>query len=282
MTQIAIVTGGGSGIGAATAARLASAGYRVAVSDIDIESARSVAEQCGNGAWAIGCDVTDPSQVADLFAEVATHGELTALVNNAGAGGSQTGILEFDLDGWNATLTLLVTSAALCTHHAAKAMAGGGAIVNVASVASFGPGYSPLAYAVAKAGVLQLTKVTAAELAHRGIRVNAVCPGMILTGIYTSGFKDYPAAAAMVDAHMQKQAPKAQPLQTAGLPEHVADNIVHLLSDQAAFVTGTHLIVDGGMLVGPRHSWDPEIWEQRQKDREALYASAIAAAANGE
>ncbi|ALE16056.1 3-oxoacyl-[acyl-carrier protein] reductase [Altererythrobacter epoxidivorans] len=281
MAKIALVTGGGSGIGAATALKLAETGYRVCVADIDRESAERVAAECGNDAEAVECDVTDGDAVAAMFAEVARLGQLSALVNNAGAGGSQTGILEFDLEGWNSTLRLLLTSAALCTHHAAKAMSDGGTIVNVASVASFGPGYSPLAYAVAKAGVLQLTKVTAAELAHRGIRVNAVCPGMILTGIYTAGFKDFPAAAQMVDAHMRKQAPKAQPLQIAGIPEHIADNIAHLLSDKASFVTGTHLIVDGGMLVGPRHSWDPEIWEQRQQDREALYASAMAAAANG-
>jgi NAD(P)-dependent dehydrogenase (short-subunit alcohol dehydrogenase family) len=277
-SRIAIVTGGGSGIGAATAARLAAAGYTVAVSDIDRDSAERVAREAGAGAWAIECDVTDPAAIAAMFAETTGRGRLTVLVNNAGAGGSQRGIGDLDVGEWDATMDLLLRSAAICTHHAAGAMHEGGAIVNVASVASFGAGYSPLAYAVAKAGLLQLTRVTAAELAHRNIRVNAVCPGMILTGIYTAGLKDHPRAAERVAAGLREQAPKSQPLQIAGMPEHVADNIVHLASDAAAFVTGTHLTVDGGLLVGPRHSWDPAAWEERRAQRERLYAEALAEA----
>ena len=276
MSRIAIVTGGGSGIGATTVRKLAASGDTVAVADIDGASAAKVAEEAGNGTWAIQCDVTDPAAIAGMFAEVARRGPLSVLVNNAGAGGSQRGIADLDVGEWDATMDLLLRSAAICTHHAVGAMSGGGAIVNVASVASFGAGYSPLAYAVAKAALLQLTRVTAAELAHRNVRVNAVCPGMILTGIYTAGLKEMPKAAAMVDAGMLMTAPKAQPLQIAGLPEHVADNIIHLASKASAFVTGTHLLVDGGMLVGPRHSWDPAMWEERRAAREKMYAEAMA------
>lgn len=275
--RTALVTGGASGIGRATALKLAGDGARVVLADIDEEGARAVADQCGGEAIVLACDVTDGDAIDSAFDRIAEEcGRLDILVNNAGAGGSQVGIAEFDLAGWDATMSLLLRSAAICTHRAVGLMETGGAIVNVASVAAFSAGYSPLAYAVAKAGLMQFTKVTAAELAHRGIRVNAVCPGMIVTGIYSSGFKNMPNAAAMIDTHMRAVAPNAQPLKLAGLPEHVADSICHLASDASAFVTGAHLLVDGGMLVGPRHSWDPETWAARQKDRERLYEAAAA------
>ena len=273
---VALVTGGGSGIGRATGVKLAAQGFDVVFADIDIESATQAAAECGGNNVAMHCDVTDPASIAKLFEAL---GPIAALVNNAGAGGSQQDIANLDIGEWDDTMALLLRSAAICTHHAIRKMEHGGAIVNVASVASFSAGYSPLAYAVAKAGVLQLTKVSAAQLAHRDIRVNAVCPGMILTNIYTNGLDEYPTAAAMVAKQMEATAPNAQPLRKAGLPDHVADSIAYLLSDEAAFVTGTHLVVDGGMLVGPRHSWDPAMWEERRKAREALYAHAIAGGA---
>jgi NAD(P)-dependent dehydrogenase (short-subunit alcohol dehydrogenase family) len=135
---------------------------------------------------------------------------------------------------------------------------GGGAIVNTASIAALQTGAAPTAYSVAKAGVLHLTTMAAADLAKHNIRVNAICPGFITTNIFTSALGIEGEKRAMANAAIGAIAAKAQPLQRAGRPEDIAAAVAYLASDDAGFVTGTHITVDGGMTIGPRHSWDAE------------------------
>jgi NAD(P)-dependent dehydrogenase (short-subunit alcohol dehydrogenase family) len=136
---------------------------------------------------------------------------------------------------------------------------GGGSIINTASIAGVQSGAAPIAYSVAKAGVIHLTRIAAAELARNGIRVNAVCPGLILTNIFTANTDRIPPAAApAVKAAMAHVAPNAQPIAKAGLPEDIAKAVLFFASTDSAFVTGEHLLVDGGLFIGPRHAWDPE------------------------
>jgi NAD(P)-dependent dehydrogenase (short-subunit alcohol dehydrogenase family) len=134
---------------------------------------------------------------------------------------------------------------------------GGGAIVNTASVASLSTGMAPTAYSVAKGGVLHLTKLAAADLAKHRIRVNAVCPGFITTNIFASAFDLQGEQRDQANAVIGQIAPQAQPVQRAGRPEDIAAAVTFLASEDAAFITGTHLVVDGGLTIGPRHSWDP-------------------------
>lgn len=259
--KVALVTGGASGIGRATALLMARQGARVVIGDRDVAGAEAVAGGAP-GIAAAALDVTDDAQFAGVVDDLLVqHGRLDILFNNAGAGGTPLPIAEMDMGAWDATVALLLRSVALGTRLAVPAMirGGGGAIVNTASVAALQAGAAPIAYSVAKAGVLQLTKVSAAELARHGIRVNAVCPGLILTGIFTAGYRDAaPELASDVVRYMERTADQAQPLRRAGKPNDVADVVAFLASDEARFVTGGHVLVEGGMLVGPRHSWDPE------------------------
>jgi NAD(P)-dependent dehydrogenase (short-subunit alcohol dehydrogenase family) len=260
--KVALVTGGASGIGRATARALAAQGAAVVIGDRDLEGARAVARESEGQVEALALDVTDEAQFGEVVSTIERrHGRLDILFNNAGAGGSPLGIADMEMAAWDATMALLLRSVALGTRLAVPVMkkGGGGAIVNTASVAALSAGYAPLAYSVAKAGVLHFTKVAAAELARDNIRVNAICPGLILTGIFTASFaSEQPDLAAEVREYMTRTAPFTQPLRKPGLPENVADVVMFLASDAAAFVTGTHVMVDGGLTVGPRGSWDPD------------------------
>ena len=180
--------------------------------------------------------------------------------NNAGAGGASLPIEEMTGEAWDATHSLLLRSVALGIRHAVPHMRarGGGAIVNTASIAGLQAGFSRIAYAVAKAGVVHLTTVAAADLARYRIRVNAICPGYILTNIFNASIGARGEAAARVDAALQQMAPDVQPVHIPGSPRHIADACVFLASSEAEFVNGTHLVVDGGLTIGPRSAWDPE------------------------
>ncbi|MCC7266107.1 MAG: SDR family oxidoreductase, partial [Caulobacteraceae bacterium] len=179
------------------------------------------------------------------------------------------------------TQNLLLRSVALGMRYAVPHMKArnGGAIVNTASIAGTQAGAGPIAYSVAKAGVIHLTKVAAAELARDRIRVNAICPGLILTEIFTPSDLVPPAMAQMIKAGMRQTAPDAQPLERAGEPLDIANAALFFASEESAFVTGVSMLVDGGMHVGPRQAWDPQMRAERQKmmdDRRAAFEAAQA------
>ena len=156
-------------------------------------------------------------------------------------------------------MNLLLRSVALGIRHAVPHMIarGGGSIVNTASVAALSAGMGPTAYSVAKAGVLQLSKVAAADLAKHRIRVNAICPGFIKTNIFTTSMEIPVALRDRANGMIAQVADQAQPVARGGKAEDIAGTVAFLASDDAAFITGTHVLVDGGLLIGPRHSWDP-------------------------
>lgn len=257
-SKCVVVTGAASGIGWATALLFANEGATVFAADIDVQGAEALATEAET-ITAVGCDVCDPDQIKALMDQAAaTCGGIDYLFNNAGAGGALAAVDEIDVDGWDHTMALLLRSVAMGIRHAAPHMKHrpGAAIVNTSSVAAIGPGYSPTTYAVAKAGVLQLTRCAATDLARYGIRVNAVQPGFINTNIFASvldmpkeQFEASKAAIAQLSSNVQ-------PVARAGLPGDVAEAVAFLCSEQGSFMNGTSMIVDGGLTIGPRHTWD--------------------------
>ncbi|MBY0303376.1 MULTISPECIES: SDR family NAD(P)-dependent oxidoreductase [Sphingomonas] len=254
----AVVTGGASGIGRATALRLVDEGAEVWIGDIDRDAGAEIAATSNGRIHFQHTDVTDEAAIAALLGAADAAGGLDILFNNAGAGGARERIDEIAADDWDRTQSLLLRSVALGIRHAAPLMAkrGGGAIVNTSSVSALGSGYAPIAYSTAKAGVLHLTKLAAAELARHRIRVNAVVPGFITTNIFTRHLDVGEDKRQMANQAIAGIAAKAQPVQRAGRPEDIAAAVAYLASDDAAFVTGTHILIDGGMTIGTRASWD--------------------------
>jgi NAD(P)-dependent dehydrogenase (short-subunit alcohol dehydrogenase family) len=254
----AVVTGGASGIGRATALRLVEEGAEVLIGDLDVAGGQDLAETSNGRIRFLRTDVTDAAQIEALMTAADAAGGLDVVFNNAGASGSREKIDTIEPDDWDRTMSLLLRSVAMGIRYAAPLMAkrGGGAIVNTSSVSALGSGYAPTAYSTAKAGVLHLTKVAAADLARHNIRVNAVVPGFITTNIFSSALGFEGERRDKANAVLGAIANKAQPVQRAGRPEDIAAAVAYLASSDAAFVTGTHILVDGGMLIGTRASWD--------------------------
>ena len=260
-----VVTGAASGIGRATALAFAGEGAIVYAADIDAEGLAATAAASNGEIRTHLTDVTSTEDIRALMDRAgAETGGIDVVFNNAGAGGDRAPIDEIDPAGWDRTMDLLLRSVAFGIRYAvphmkgrASARSGGAAIINTSSVAAIGPGYSPSAYAVAKAGVLHLTKVAATDLAQYGIRVAAVQPGFINTNIFTSALDMSGDVATMAKAAIAAMSKSAQPVARGGQPQDIADAVLFLASEAAGFVTGTSLIVDGGITVGPRHAWDP-------------------------
>ena len=260
--KVAAVTGGASGIGAATAALLAREGATVVIADIAEAAAERHADTLraeGLAAHAAVADMADPASVAALIDRVVEqHGGLDILHNNAlglaaghdsRARGSEP-VHEAD-DAWfDAMLHATVTTTMVAIRHAIPHFRarGGGAIVNTASVAGTrGSEYNP-AYGAGKAGVIQLTRAVAAMYGPEGIRCNAVCPGLILTPAAESAFD--PAQRAM----FQRQTPSPR----LGQPDDIAYAVLYLASDESSFVNGQALVVDGGF------SMHEPVWADRR------------------
>jgi 2-hydroxycyclohexanecarboxyl-CoA dehydrogenase len=239
--RTALVTGGASGIGAATARRLAAEGACVVVADRDDVGAQKVAADIDGDAVTV--DVTDVAAVRDAFAYVrGAWGPIDVLVNNAG-GDRAALFLDSDEPDWAAALDLNLKSVVACTHAALVTMVDrrGGAIVNVASEAGRVGMVGGALYAAAKAGVIGFTKAIAREGARYGVRCNAVAPGPIDTPLLR-GLAEDPLGAGlhqgMIDATL---------LGRCGQPDEVAAAIAYLASDDASFVTGHTLAVSGGL-----------------------------------
>ncbi len=271
-----VVTGAASGIGRATALAFAAEGALVHAADIDAEGLAATAAAASGSIDTHITDVTDTGSIRALMDGAAAEtGGIDVVFNNAGAGGDRARIDEIEPEGWDRTMDLLLRSVAFGIRYAvphmigrASTRTGGAAIINTSSVAAVGPGYAPTAYSVAKAGVLHLTKVASADLARHGIRVAAVQPGFINTNIFTSALAMSGEVEAQAKAVIAQMSTQAQPVARGGQGEDIARAVLFLASEEAAFVTGTSLIVDGGLTVGPRHSWDPEspgIFEMLEK-----------------
>ena len=259
--KVAVVTGAASGIGKAAVLKLAGEGAHVFAADIDEAGGQALAAASNGRIEFIRCDVTVASDIEVLMDEAAKRGGgIDIVFNNAAAGGDRAPIDEITPDGWDWTMNLVLKSVAMGIRYAAPHMKGrkGAAIVNTASVAALGAGYSPTAYAVAKAGVLHLTKVAATDLAQYGIRVNAICPGFINTNIFTASLDVPGELKTQANAVIAQMSANAQPVARGGQPEDIANAVAYLASEEASFMTGTHMLVDGGLTIGQRHAWDKE------------------------
>lgn len=257
-----VITGAASGIGAETVRLFAREGAVVFASDIDDAGGEAlVAEGLGDVRYR-HCDVCDPAAIKALMDGAAQEtGGIDVVFNNAGAGGARETIDAIEPDAWDSTMNLLLRSVAMGIRYAAPHMKGrnGSSFVNVSSVAAVGPGYSPTTYAVAKAGVLHLTKCAATDLAQHGIRVNAVQPGFINTNIFTAALGMPPEVEQKAKAAIAQMSANAQPIPRGGQSRDIAEAVAYLASDAASFVTGQSIVVDGGLTLGPRHSWDPNV-----------------------
>ena len=259
--KVAVITGAASGLGKAAVLKLAAEGAHVFAADIDEAGGRALAEQSNGKIDFVRCDVTVPADIEALMNAAAEKaGGIDIVFNNAAAGGDRAPIDEITPEGWDRSMDLILKSVAMGIRYASPHMKGrkGASIVNTASVAALGAGYSPTAYAVAKAGVLHLTKVAATDLAQYGIRVNAICPGFINTNIFTASLEVPDTSKDAAKAIIADMSAHAQPVARGGQPEDIANAVAYLASEDSAFMTGTHMLVDGGLTIGQRHAWDPE------------------------
>ena len=266
--KVAVITGGASGIGEGTVRKFVGSGARVVISDVQDARGQKLAEELGPSASFCHTDVAEEEEVRAAVAHaVQKWGRLDVMFNNAGYGGVSGSICDVDMAQYDATVAVLLRGVVLGMKHAGRVMKdqGSGSIISTASVAGVGIGFGPHVYSAAKAAVIHLTKSVANELGESGVRVNAICPGGIATPIFGKGMGLSAEQADLTVELMKDRLAMGQPIRRAGLPEDIANAAAWLASDEASFVTGHALVVDGGITTG-------RLWSERQQASEARLA----------
>jgi NAD(P)-dependent dehydrogenase (short-subunit alcohol dehydrogenase family) len=240
--RIAVITGGGSGIGLATARRFRDEGAKVVIVDVNAVAGEAAAKEVDGEFLAV--DVTDEDAVRDLFDHVAsTYGSVDIAFNNAGISPpDDDSILDTGLEAWERVQRVNLTSVYLCCKYAIPHMlrAGKGSIINTASfVAILGAATSQISYTASKGGVLAMTRELGVQFAREGVRVNALCPGPINTPLLQELFAKDPERAARRLVHI--------PMGRFGEPEEIAAAVAFLASDDSSFMTANTFVVDGGL-----------------------------------
>lgn len=255
--KVAIITGGTSGIGARAAELFVEEGARVVIAGRRRDTGEALAARLGQPASFVQTDVAQAADVQALVEGTAARfGQLDVLFNNAGYGIPPTSIADLDMDAYDKLMSVLVRGVVLGIKFAAPIMMRqrAGSIINTGSVAAFRAGYSSQTYAAAKAAVVQMSRVVAAELGEHGVRVNSISPGAIVTGIFAKGAGVEADVADRQASQLRERFAKQQPIPRAGLPDDIARGALYLASDASSFVNGTDLLIDGGMITGTRFS----------------------------
>lgn len=258
--KVAVITGGVSGIGLGTVELFAAEGAMVVAADIQDEKGRMLEQRFGGKVRYARCDVTQEGDIAGAVGLAQSEfGGLDVLFNNAGISDMMRDIASIEPETWSWIFDVLVRGPALGMKHATPLMLarGGGSIINTASIAGLQAGWGPIAYSSAKASVIHMSRCAAAQLSPQKIRVNAICPGLIATSIFGASLGLPREVADQMAARVAQHGAAVQPVPKAGVPEDIAKAALYLASNNSEFVTGTHIVVDGGITVGSRHSWDP-------------------------
>jgi len=241
--KVAVITGAASGMGAATAQLFASEGARVLVTDMNELQGQSIADGLGTNSDFRRVDVSREEDIAAAVDQAnSLWGRLDVMFNNAGFGGARGPIESISEDDFDLTVDVLLKGVFFGMKHAAPIMKqqGFGSIISTASVAGLQAGESPHLYTATKAAVIHLTKSVALELGQQGVRVNAICPGVVAT----------PLAHGPLDEHRRQKFRdrfgRHQPIGRVGEPEDIAQAALFLASDDSTFITGTAMVVDGG------------------------------------
>ncbi len=258
--KIAVITGAASGIGLATVETFVEKGAQVVAADVQDEAGAALEARFGaDRVRFIHCDVTDDRALqAAIDLAPDAFGGLDILFNNAGHGGTPTSVEELDLDGYDATMRLLLRAVFAGTKFAIPHLKarGGGVVLNTSSVSAVEAGWAPITYSVAKKGVAHFSKLAAAELAQYGIRVNAILPGFIATSIFGASLGLARDVANQMSAMIAENGGPMQPVGRIGQGRDIGEMAAFLASDAASFITGGEFLVDGGITVGPKHAWD--------------------------
>lgn len=255
--KVVAITGAASGLGEASARLLAAEGASVVLADIQDDRGRALAAELGPGTRYVHCDVTGEEQVAALVdTAVAEFGRLDCMVNNAGIIGAHGGIDEIPLEEYEFTMAVLLRSVFLGMKHAARVMKPqqSGVILSTTSIGGLQGGLGPHVYGAAKAGVVALTRNVAAELGAWSIRVNAIAPGKMLTPMNAASIVGDPDA---LDEAREAFATRTPLRGRIGEPTDIAHAVLWLASDDAGFVSGHTLVVDGGLTTGSKEDVAP-------------------------
>jgi NAD(P)-dependent dehydrogenase (short-subunit alcohol dehydrogenase family) len=252
--KVAVITGGASGIGRATVDLFVAEGAKVVAADIQDDKGARLEEELGKAVRYVRCDVTREADVkAAVDLAVKTFGRLDCIFNNAGSPGALENAETVTGESFDAVMHLHVLGAMFGMKHAVPVMRaqGRGSIISTASIAGLQNGFGPLLYSTAKAAIVHMTTVAAAQLGPMNIRVNCICPGLIATPIFAKGIGLATQVADQTVSAIQSVMKDSQPIPRAGLPADIADAALFLASDGSSFVNGHALVVDGGITVGP-------------------------------